>query len=287
MINDEIPVFDRRDTMPALSDDADSQQWQPCRSPPMRSVTAKLVSDGPSVTWRLDAQAARLTSNAYRGQADNDNFDWPLQKLLVTERNDRCLQLARRYRDLHDNATRPTQLIGKEADNLYIVHRTDEDGKSKGVKVVTGKKANVDRPARRIVMAGSETKTRAAAVPKNWNGDWPILSAIDAKRELAFLRSKLAFVPKILDAFEWAVCDNLTLAEIGERLGAGSKGGKGEARARIFDGFGIVDRYWQLGNVTEKSSVTSCLPWQEGVPLPAGFYRSKLQPDRIFPQAAA
>jgi hypothetical protein len=37
----------------------------------------------------------------------------------------------------------------------------------------------------------------------------------------------------------------MTLAEIGSRLGAGSKGAKGEARARIFDGFEIVDRHWR------------------------------------------
>jgi hypothetical protein len=85
----------------------------------------------------------------------------------------------------------------------------------------------------------------AAPVPKKWNGDWPILAAIDAKRELAIVRAKLAYVPTILDAFEWSVVDGLTLDEIGKRLGAGSKGAKGEARARVFDGFGILDRYWR------------------------------------------
>lgn len=103
----------------------------------------------------------------------------------------------------------------------------------------------MDTAPRRIVMAGSETKTRAAPVPKKWNGDWPLLASIDAKRELAVLRHRLAYVAKILDAFEWAVVDSLTLAEIGARLGAGTKGAKGEARARIFDGFGIVDRFWR------------------------------------------
>lgn len=250
MIDHAIPVFDRRDAIPALSSDADRHEWQPPRTTTARGASINLLNDGPSVVWRLDAQAARLTSNCYRGQADNDNAEWPLQKLLVTERNDHCLTLARRYRDLHDTATRPTQLIGQEADNLYVVVNQDEAGKSKGMKVLTGRKANIETAPTRSRAVTDQTKSRAAPVPKRWVGDWPILAAIDARRELAFMRAKLAFAPKILDGFEWAVVDGLTLAEIGERLGAGSKGGKGEARARIFDGFGIVDRFWQGQRLT-------------------------------------
>lgn len=227
--------------LPAILDEG---EWAPRRTVRAPGVTVRLPTDGPSLQWRLDAQAARLTSNRYRGQAVNDNADWPLQKLLRTEKNEACLGLAIRYRDLHDMATRPCQLIGRETDNLYVVHNQDEEGNDKGPKVVTGKKANIDTPARRSAIAGDETKKRAAPVPKKWNGDWPILTAIDAKRELAYLRAKLAYVPNILDAFEWSVVDGETLEEIGKRLGAGSKGAKGEARARIFDGFGIVDRYW-------------------------------------------
>ncbi|AEH77527.1 hypothetical protein SM11_chr0244 [Sinorhizobium meliloti SM11] len=241
--NDNVPVFDRRDTLPTLVDDADD--WQPARRHiKARGVTVKLPSDGPDLNWRLDAQAARLTSNRLSGQHANDNQDWPLAKLLRTEKNDHCLALAERYRNLHDTAQTPL-LAGREAADLYVVHNTDEDGKDKGAKVITGRKANMDTAPRRIVMAGSETKTRAAPVPKKWNGDWLLLASIDARRELAVLRYRLAYVPKILDAFEWAVVDSLTLAEIGARLGAGSKGAKGEARARIFDGFGIVDRFWR------------------------------------------
>lgn len=234
MKNDDVPVFDRRDTLPAILDT--DTNWAPPRKHARRGVTVTLSGDGPSLNWRVSAQAARITSNKCSGQAANDNVDWPLAKLLRTEGNDHCLALAERYRALEELASRPTDLLGKEADNLYVVGNVDEDGKSKGVKVVTGKKATVDtQPAR----------NRAAPVPKKWNGDWPLLAAIDAKTELAYLRAKLGYVPKILEAFEMAVCDNLTLAEIGARLGAGSKGAKGEARARIFDGFEIVDRYWR------------------------------------------
>lgn len=179
---------------------------------------------------------AHYSSNFHSPQAANDNQDWPLQKLLRTERNAHCLALAERYRELHDTATNQVELVGKEADNLYIVQNVDEDGKVNGAKVVRGKKAFVD---------AQPSRNRAAPVPKKWNGDWPILAAIDAKRELAIIRAKLAYVPKILDAFEWSVVDSLTLEEIGKRLGAGSKGAKGEARARVFDGFEIVDRHWR------------------------------------------
>ncbi len=231
----DIPVFDRRDTLPAILDEG---AWSPRRTTlKVGGAPVLLSSDGPSIEWRLAAQAKRLTSNGYDGQAANDNEDWPLQKLLRTEGKDHCLDLAIRYRDLHDTASRPTQLIGKECENLFLVENRDDEGRPKGVKVVTGKKAQVDTQPRRNM---------AAPVPKKWNGDWPILAAIDAKRELAFARAKLAYVPAILDAFEWSVVDGLTLDEIGKRLGAGSKGAKGEARARVFDGFGILDRHWRI-----------------------------------------
>lgn len=189
--------------------------------------------------------AAWYSSQWSSGQEANDNEDWPLQKLLRTEKNEHCLNLAVRYRNLHDTATMPTQLVGREAVDLYVIHSKDEEGRDKGPKVVTGKRANIDTPPRRAAVTSDETKKRAAPVPKAWTGDWPVLAAIDAKREIALLRAKLAYVPTIIDAFEWSVVDGLTLEAIGKRLGAGSKGAKGEARARIFDGFGIVDRHWR------------------------------------------
>ncbi len=176
--------------------------------------------------------------------------------------------------------------------DLFIVRNEDKDGRDKGQKVVTGKKAIMDTTARRAVATNDETKKRAASVPKKWNGDWPILAAIDAKRELAVIRAKLAYVPKILDAFEWSVVDGLTLEEIGKRLGAGSKGAKGEARARVFDGFGIVDRYWECGRMAplahshanDNHGTYESNWWSPGMSVPRGFYRSPLYPDMIFPK---
>lgn len=240
----DIPVFDRRHSLPEIVDQ--HTDWAPIRTRiKLGASKVALLNDGPSEDHRIRAGVAWYSSNAYSGQAANDNADWPLAKLLRTEGNEHCLSLAERYRDLHDTATRPTQLIGRETHNLYLVQNEDGDGKSKGVKVVTGRKATVETTPKRASVLTEEVKKRASPVPKKWAGDWPILAAIDAKRELAVLRAHLAFVPKILDAFEWSVVDALTLEEVGQRLGAGSKGGKGEARARIFDGFTIVDRFWQ------------------------------------------
>lgn len=248
-LDSELPVFDRRDALPAI---LNKGEWAPARTRiKTRGVAIRIAGDPrPSFVWddakeaerelwRRNA-AATYASQWYDGQAANDNQDWPLQKLLRTEKNDHCLALAERYRALHDIAERPTALVGREPVDLYIVQNIDKDGKKKGPKVITGKKAMVDT---------QPSRNRAAPVPKEWTGDAALIATIDARRELAFLRGRLGYVPAILDAFEWSVVDGLTLEEIGKKLGAGSKGAKGEARARIFDGFGILDRYWRQGIV--------------------------------------
>jgi len=285
--NDNVPVFDRGDALPCIVEDA--TEWQPSRTRIKGpGLPVRLANDGPPLERRIALHAVWASSSRYSGQHANDNQDWPLAKLLRTEKNDHCLALAERYRQVHDTADTPL-LIGREATNLYVVHNVDEDGKSKGPKVVTGRKANIGMPATRATNTSDETKKRAAPIPKKWQGDWPLLASIDAKRELAVLRYRLAYVPKILDAFEWAVVDGLTLAEIGARLGAGSKGAKGEARARIFDGFGIVDRYWRGGGriMAAANDNSPSAWWRPGMPVPVGYYQSRLHPGMIFPQSQA
>ncbi|WP_432344796.1 hypothetical protein WMC41_16175 [Shinella yambaruensis] len=256
-MDSELPVFDRRDALPAIIDEGD---WAPARTRiKTRGVSVRMPGDPPPAHWwalEPDGQkeewmrrwirngAAWYSSQWTSGQEANDNEDWPLQKLLRTEKNEHCLDIAIRYRELHDMAHMPTALIGREPEDLYEVQNRDKQGRWKGPKTVNNKRVNPAIPPQRAVASTEETKKRAAPVPKKWNGDWPILAAIDAKLELAVVRAKLAYVPAILDAFEWSVVDGETLEEIGRRLGAGSKGAKGEARARIFDGFGILDRYW-------------------------------------------
>lgn len=254
MTDDDVPVFDRKTTeTPIIDQDC---EWTPRHSRRKRGNVVLMDGDPlPRIFLSTATEAeferfrrngcAWYASEGYDGQAANDNEDWPLQKLLRTEGNSHCLALAERYRDLHDTAMQPTQMIGREPEDLYEVQNRDKHGRWKGPKIVTGKRSNQTVAPARMVAANEDTKKRAAPVQKKWNGDWPILAAIDAKRELAIVRAKLAYVPKIIDAFEWSVVDSLTLEEIGKRLGAGSKGAKGEARARVFDGFEIVDRHWR------------------------------------------
>lgn len=233
-MRDELPVFDRSTMLPVLVDTP--TEWQPRRlRVSVPRVIIRLPNDGPDVEWRLDAQAARVASNSNSGQTSTYTEDWPLQKLLRTESNNHCLALAERYRGIHDLAAMPVELVGADPVDLYVVQNQADDGKNKGAKRLTGRMATVETFPRR----GS------APIPRRWNGDWRILSSIDAKQELAILRGKLAYVSKILEAFEMAVVDGMTLEAIGKQLGGGSKGAKGEARARIFDGFEIVDRFWQ------------------------------------------
>ena len=139
---------------------------------------------------------------------------------------DYYLTLAERYRDMLETATAPTELRGVEPNDLFMLEERDKDGKGKGIKKITGKKANLaSAPTRKVLPTGG-TRKPATPVPMRWNGDWPLLAKIDAGQDLTYLRAKLGFVPKILEAFEWAVIDIMTLAEIGRMLGAGSKGGK-------------------------------------------------------------
>ena len=276
----DLPVMDRRDLSPAIV--SAQGDWSPPRIR-MKVQGVHVACPGDRPVYTVDQFIAKgsawYSSNRYSGQAANDNIDWPLGKLLKTEGLDYHLTLAERYRDMYDVAMAPFELRGTEPNDLYMLEDYDNDGKRKGVKKLTGKKANVASAPTRKVLPGDGTKRLSAPVPKKWNGDWPLIAKIDAGRDLAYLRGKLGFVPKILDAFEWAVIDGRTLAEIGKALGAGIKGGKGEARARIFDGFDIVDRYWK-GGCRKVSTPTVC--WAPGTPVPGGYYRSPLHPGAIF-----
>jgi hypothetical protein len=247
--NDNLPVFDRRDHLPDLTEDLSQSEWAPSRA----RVTAKGVRvafPGDPANAGIDGFIARGTawysSHFFSGQVANDNKDWPLEKLLNTEKNEHCLRLARRYRHLHDTATGPTQLIGTDAsENVYLVHNEDENGRHKEIKLVAGRNANVETAPTNKVSATGKLKKLAAPVAKKWQGDMPLISKIDAIAELSFIRSRLAVTDNIIAAFEAAVVDGHTLDAIGRARDAGSKGAKGAARAWIFDGFQIVDRYWR------------------------------------------
>lgn len=246
---DDIPVFDKAQALPRLWDA--QGDWTP---PMIRGPAGVPVFvygfDGPSVEWRCTAQAARITSNKFGGQAANGNFDWPLQKLLRAEGADYHLSLAERYRDVWTYANQPTELRGTDmADNIYLMARTDLDpstGKltGKGIKKVTGKKAKVDLPATRAVAADPDkTKKRAKAIPRKWNGDWPLLHKIDCGRELVKLQAALGY---LREGFEAAVIHGWTLEAIGKQHGVGnSVGAKGAGRALVMLGLQAVDEFWR------------------------------------------
>ncbi|TJV01745.1 MAG: hypothetical protein E5Y35_30250, partial [Mesorhizobium sp.] len=220
----DVAVFDTAQEMPRLFDTRGDGEW---RGSSVRAPRGQLYfrygTDGPPLQWRQKAQTARLTSMRYSGQYANDNKDWPLGRLLRAENNDHCLALAERYRGMHDAANRPVELVGKDlADNIYIMAdmRLDEstgDLVDKGPKKVTGKKARLDTPAARTVAADPDkTKRKAKPMPRQWNGDWPLLHAIDSRRELAAAQAALGW---LREAFEAACVGGETLESIGRAHG--------------------------------------------------------------------
>jgi hypothetical protein len=250
--NDNVPVFDVAEEnrqLPRLV--AKRGEWCPPRQTAKRGQTVfRFGIDGPSIEHRIRAGVSFYSSGRYRGQHTNDNQDWPLKKLLHTEGNHHCLALAERYRSLYDAANDPHDLIGKDlADNIYLMSRTDLDESTghltgKGVKKVTGKKARLDEPATRSVVADPDkTKKRAKPIPRKWNGDWPLLHHIDARRELARAQAALGW---LREAFEAAVVGSATLEAIGRSHGIGNEtGAKGGGRVLVFLGMQAIDEFWQ------------------------------------------
>ncbi|RRI03940.1 hypothetical protein EH240_09580 [Mesorhizobium tamadayense] len=244
-----MPVFDRAQELPRFLDDRGEGEWNHRTTVKVRGKPVFTMADGPTIEWRQAAQARRLTSNRYRGQLVADNQNWPLGKLLRAEGEDYLLKVAERYRDMHDAATAPHDLVGQDmADNVYLMAdlRLDEstgDLTDKGVKKVAGRKARLDIPATRAVAADPDkTKRRAKPIPKQWNGDWPLLHHIDSTRELAAARSALGW---LREAFEAAVCHGETLETIGRDHGVGNpKGAAGGGRALVFLGLQAMNEFW-------------------------------------------
>ncbi|RLP22178.1 hypothetical protein [Mesorhizobium sp. YM1C-6-2] len=250
--NDDTPIFDIAREMPRLVDDPDDIDpvQAPTRQRPRGALCFRYGADGPTVDWRVDAQAGRLTSNRFSGQAANDNLDWPLAKLLRAEGADYHLSLAERYRDLWNAANMPHDLVGRDlADNVYLMVEIEEDEstgarRNKGVKKVVGKKARLDVAATRAVAADPDkTKRRSKPIPKKWTGDWPLLHAIDCGRELASAQTALGW---LREAFEAAVVFGATLESVGRGHGVGNKAGaKGAGRALVMLGLQCVDEFWR------------------------------------------
>lgn len=245
----DTPVFDVAREAPRFMDALGD--WSPPRiSRTVGIPVFRYGSDGPSVEHRVKAQEAWITSSRYSGQLSNDNLDWPLGKLLRAENNDHLLRIAERYRDLYHAAKEPTELRGKDlADNIYLMSDIREDEstgarENKGLKQAKGKKARLDMPATRAVVADPDkTKKRGKPIPKQWLGDWPLLHAIDSRRELALAQAALG---PLRDSFEAACVGGDTLETIGRDHGVGNKtGAKGGGRALVYLGLEVLDEYWR------------------------------------------
>jgi hypothetical protein len=247
MITD-TPVFDLARELPPLLDAKDG--WSPPRVTGPRGIPVfRFGSDGPSEEHRIDAGKAWYSSGRFSGQAANDNIDWPLAKLLRAEGNDYLLKLAERYRDMWNAANMPRDLVGRHmANNIYLMAdmRLDSasgDLKNKGLKKVVGKKARLDEAPKRSVAADPDkTKKRAKPIPKPWQGDWPLLHAIDCSRQLVEVQTALG---PIRAGFEAAVVSGETLEAVGRDHGVGNKtGAKGAGRALVYLGLQTLDEFW-------------------------------------------
>ena len=112
---EETPVFDRRDTPCVLS--ATEIEWQPPRRITVRGASINKIAcqgdpeplpsedDATGIDRFIQRGSAWYSSCRFSGHASNDNKDWPLEKLLLTEKNETCMALARRYRALYETAT--------------------------------------------------------------------------------------------------------------------------------------------------------------------------------------
>lgn len=287
--NDNLPVFDRGRALPRIVDKQD--EWTGARISLPRGIPVfRFGIDLPSEDYRIRAGQAWYSSNRFSGQHDNDNLDWPLAKLLRTERRDFHLKLAERYRDLWEAACGPWDLRGKEIGNdLYTLgdRRLDESTGQfvdKGEKTVTGKKAQVDvAPKRALAADPDKTKKRAKPIPRAWHGDLILLHCIDAKRELEALRTALG--PLRAD-WEDIVCHGSTLEAVGKKREVGNKkGAAGAGRLVVNLGLDAVDQFWQQ-KFRRPVPRPAAPDWQPGEPVPEGYYLTRMYPGTLFRRTA-
>lgn len=212
---------------------------------PARNIVG-LASDGPTVEWRLRANAAWQSSERYSGNVANDNKDWPLAKLLQTEGNASAMALANRYRRIWEAANAVVELAGHDAsEGIYVMHRTDLDA-STGKLVAKGEKRvgrNASAPSRTGLRTDpSQPRPMSKVISKAWQGDADLIAQIDARRALAGAQASLGWLK---EAFEAAVLEGATLEDIGRDHGVGNAtGAKGAGRALVFLGFQAVEECW-------------------------------------------
>lgn len=238
---DDVATFDPRG----------DGEWTPRRLKAGPSVTIRLPNDGPTVEHRIYSWTSRLTSGRYSGQAANDNVDWPLAKLLRKEKRLHRLDMAERYRALHEAAHAVVELKGSDPSELAVAHRLDVDPSTgalvdRGVRKVRSAANDNDAP---FIQGGLRTDHRhprplSKPTPKAWQGDAGLLSKLDAQKILVPAQDALG---PIVFAFEAAVVGNDTLEKIGHDHGVGnSVGAKGAGRALVMLGFQLLGQHWNV-----------------------------------------
>jgi hypothetical protein len=185
--------------------------------PQARGVSIRLPGDGPTITHRLLAQAARLSSMNWNGAA-NDNENSPLLKALRTDKRDSDVAMVQRYRKLVQDCLAEIRGQAIEGD-MYPARRLDLDGNVFKGDIVLKAGRHAALPA---ADPSIETRKLSKPIPKKWEGDRAINNAIDARAVIAELRASLG---PLVDVFEDAALGSTTLEKIGERRGVKVKAG--------------------------------------------------------------
>jgi hypothetical protein len=213
-------------------------------------VAAKVKAESRALNnMRRKIRKRQEEGNDWDGAAANDNrIDWPLAKAMTADGNHDLLRVAIRYRAIHDRAMSQPLLgegvvVGSELSVLHrLVDRGDGVMVNKG-EVVLKSAAPTEYPAMRATPTSSESKKKAAPIPKPWNGDRVVNDAIDARSLLASLHRRLG---PLTEPVEMAVIDGATLEKCGNAAGVANRSGA-QAAGKVLVYNGLVMMRDHLG----------------------------------------
>jgi hypothetical protein len=195
---------------------------------------ARLVEGETETQLRQTHVIRRAQGFAWTSPA-NDNQAWPLLKALRQDGNEALVRVAERYRALWDRAHQ-VPMGTAQPNDLFVVpkyaakddpdNRTrgaletaHTDGEHAGGKVLRETGAVAEK---RIRDGTPNPPRRATSRVRTDHTEDTLISIIDARRDLARLHAALG---PLVDAFEEAVVDCSTLAEVGASRGIGQHAG--------------------------------------------------------------
>lgn len=170
--------------------------------------------------------------------AANDNYEWPMAKALLAEKNHDLLRYALAYRKIEGNANSESQLGGTDPEpelmqldqRTWVDPRTGET-KYKGVRKLTSMEYTGKEVPGRSKVDPLQVKKPAKPIPKPWAGDAKVIDMIDDRKKYAKLQVALG---PLVGPFESACLYGATLETVGRELGVGNKSqAMGAARALI------------------------------------------------------